>query len=218
MGCRHLLAHALAGCGAFFAFGLAGSLHCAGMCGPLACLLGKAEERPLSCQAFYQAGRFTAYAMLGALFASLGRPLRPLLSWPVLAGLGAVPLLAYAFWPRSAAFALPGRWLEQGLGGLGGLAGLIPEGLRPLGLGLLTPVLPCGLLYAAAGAALAAPSAALGAAWMLAFAAGNLPLLAASQGGFALAARRRSPAYVLGLRRTTAAIAAGTILALSFLG
>jgi sulfite exporter TauE/SafE len=213
-----MLAHTLAGCGAFFAFGLAGGLHCAGMCGPLACLLGRAEQRPLARLGLYHAGRGVAYALVGACFAALGRPLRPILTWPVLAALGALPLLAFAFWPRSLAAGLPGRWLDSAAQGLGSLAGRVPEGLRPLGLGLLTPGLPCGLLYAAAGAALAAPSGALGAAWMLSFAAGTLPLLAASQGGFALAARRRSPAFVLGLRRATAAVAAGTILALSFLG
>ena len=214
MSCHHLLAHALAGSGAFFAFGLAGGLHCAGMCGPLACLLGRTDERPLFRLGLYHLGRLGAYAAVGATFAALGSPLRPILTWPVLAVLGALPLLAYAFWPRSWAWGLPAGWLSAANRGLGAL----PESLRSLGLGLLTPGLPCGLLYAAAGSAITAPGWAVGAGWMAAFAAGTFPALALSQGGFAWLGRRRSPAFVLGLRRATAVFAAGTILALSFLG
>jgi len=213
-GCHHMLAHALAGSGAFFLFGLAGGLHCAGMCGPLACLLGSAERNPFARLGLYHGGRLLAYAAVGATFAALGSPLRPVLTWPLLAALGALPLLAYAFWPRSLALPFVGALHARAARAL---AGLHPD-LRSFALGLLTPGLPCGLLYAAAGSAITAPGWAVGAGWMLAFAAGTLPALALAQGGYALAGRGRGPAFTLGLRRATAALAATTILALSFLG
>jgi sulfite exporter TauE/SafE len=211
--CHHMLTHALAGSGAFFAFGLAGGMHCAGMCGPLACLLGRPEERPLARLGLYHSGRLLAYASIGALAAAAGRPLVPLLSWPVVAAVAALPLLAYAFWPRSWAPAFLGAWHNAAALRLGGL----DPTLRALGLGLLTPGLPCGLLYAAAGAAITAPSWAVGAGWMASFGAGTLPILALGQGGFSWLAGR-GPGFIPFLRRASAALAAITILALSFLG
>lgn len=213
MACHHLATDALAGSGAFFAFGLAGGLHCVGMCGPLACLLGKPEEQPLSRLGLYQGGRIAAYAVIGAFFAAVGRPWQPVLTWPVLAVIAALPLMAYAFFADAGA---PG-FLSKAYGAVARRLAPAPPALRALGLGLLTPLLPCGLLYAAAGAAVAAPSPLLGAAWMAAFAAGTLPLLALGQAGFAFAAQRRPQSFVLGLRRAAALLAAGTILALSFL-
>jgi sulfite exporter TauE/SafE len=91
----------------------------------------------------------------------------------VLAAVASVPLLLYAFWPRS--------WSPAFLQRLYALASrrvaALPPLRRALSLGLLTPALPCGLLYAAAGAALSAPSPLMGAGWMLAFAGGTAFLL-----------------------------------------
>jgi sulfite exporter TauE/SafE len=213
MGCHHLLTHALAGSGAFFAFGLAGGIHCAAMCGPLACLLG-GGGRPLPRLVLHQAGRIAAYAGVGATFAALGSPLRPVLTWPVLAAVAGLPLLVFAAKPQWLELALPPSWMAAGARLLGGL----PANVRALALGLLTPGLPCGLLYAAAGACLAAPTWAVGAGWMACFAAGTLPALALSIAGFTFAAHGRGPAAVLGVRRAAAAVAACTILALAFLG
>ena len=214
MSCHHPLTHALIGSGAFFSLGLAGGLHCVGMCGPLACLLGKPEERPLAALGLYHGARMAAYAAVGFTFAWLGQPLQPVLTWPVLAVVASLPLLAYGFWPRSWSPAFLQRIYAAGSRKIMAF----PPTMRALSLGLLTPALPCGLLYAAAGAALSAPSPPLGAAWMLAFAAGTLPLLLLGQAGFVWAARSRDLNFVQGLRRASAVLAALTILFLSFLG
>lgn len=214
MSCHHPLTHAIAGAGAFFSLGLAGGLHCVGMCGPLACLLGRPEERPVAALGLYHGGRMAAYAAVGFTFAWLGRPLQPILTWPVLAAVASVPLLLYAFWPRTWSPAL----LQRLYAGASRWVAALPPLRRALSLGLLTPALPCGLLYAAAGAALSAPSPLMGAGWMLAFAAGTLPLLLLGQAGFVWAARGRELGFVQGLRRASAVLAALTILFLSFLG
>lgn len=201
-------AQATAGMLAFFTLGLAGGLHCLGMCGPLACLLGRPERTPLRSLGLYHGGRLAAYATVGALFASLGAPLRPVLTWPVLAVIGTVPLLLYALRPSAPSPLFLARAHAAGARRLRGL----PPPARALGLGLLTPALPCGILYAAAGSAVAAPSAAVGALWMVAFAAGTLPLLVTGQFGFTWAAKVRGGAWVGGVRRAAALLAALTLI------
>jgi len=67
--------------------GLVTSLHCAGMCGPLACVLmpvrgDRADAHTVS--TVYHLTRLTSYTMLGALVGGLGRLPLSLLSQPVL--------------------------------------------------------------------------------------------------------------------------------------
>ncbi len=207
-------AQAAAGAAAFFALGLTGGFHCLGMCGPLACLLGRAERTPRTSLGLYHGARFLAYGTVGALFAAFGAPLRPVLSWPVLAAVGILPLLIYALSPVDRFPAFLARWHSAGTRRLRGL----PPPARALGLGLLTPALPCGMLYAAAGSAVAAPSAAVGALWMLAFASGTVPLLLLGQVGFSWAGRSRGGAWVPTLRRASALVAAATLLGFAMWG
>jgi uncharacterized protein len=211
LGCHMADLPPLAGAGAFFALGLAGGAHCAGMCGPLSCLLVQPGRSSSPDFVLYHGARLSAYAVLGALAASLGLPLRPFIPWPVLALVACLPLLIYGFSGREGAPGFLGAW-HTALAGK--LRGLHPV-QRALGLGALSPALPCGLLYAAAAAASAAPGWRLGVAWMLAFGSGTLPWLAAAQAGFGLAARSCSPAFVQNLRRGAALLAAMTILLLS---
>ena len=59
-----------------FATGLVTSVHCAGMCGPLACGLGSAartEQARLAAICSYHTGRMTAYASIGAVCGALGK-------------------------------------------------------------------------------------------------------------------------------------------------
>lgn len=54
--------------------GLAGSLHCAGMCGPLALALPASGNRGtfITGRLLYNGGRVLTYALLGALFGAVG--------------------------------------------------------------------------------------------------------------------------------------------------
>jgi hypothetical protein len=66
----------ITGPGTAFVAGLVTSLHCAGMCGPLACaLLPGARDRhdPQTVAATYHLTRLAGYAVLGALAGGLGR-------------------------------------------------------------------------------------------------------------------------------------------------
>jgi sulfite exporter TauE/SafE len=91
----------------------------------------------------------------------------------------AVALLAFAVGLDKHLGRIPGagRIVTATIGHTKGL----PAGQRATVLGFLTPLLPCGLLYAAVTAAAVSGSTLGGGASMLGFALGLLPLLAFTQ-------------------------------------
>ncbi len=180
-----------------FLAGLIGSAsHCAAMCGPFVLAqtgetmarlpVGSGELRRLAGAALlpYHAGRAITYILLAVL---LSLPLQlmarlPELRWvPALAlSLGALLFLLLGF------RGLRGT-LESGLvggAGIGAKLGKIarplfarPWGWRGVGLGMVLGFLPCGLLYAAIGAAAATSDPLAAAISMAAFALGTFPML-----------------------------------------
>lgn len=52
--------------------GFAGSLHCIGMCSPLAMAVTKVSPKVISNRLLYNSGRILTYGILGALIASIG--------------------------------------------------------------------------------------------------------------------------------------------------
>lgn len=188
------------------ALGLSGALHCAGMCGPLAC----SYTVPLGARAggwryhvAYYGGRFLAYAAIGALLGAAG---------------GA---LLEVFHPGSPV-RLAGRWAAGGVLVAAGLAILLGGGLpapaerllqrlmapltaplrrlaraggagpwRAAPLGMLSGVLPCGMMWAAELKAAASGGLVAGLLLMAAFCAATSPSLAAT----GWLAGRLSPAF-----------------------
>lgn len=157
--------------GAFLAG--AGSPHCVGMCGGFASVCSRTWRGALA----WHAGRLSTYAVLGALAASAGR-LLPGPPWIPLAF--AVALMV---------------WFAAVLAGLvpylPPLPGIGRTSTRLIGrndvpsrflFGITTGLLPCGLVYAALGFAVAAGSAAAGALTMLAFGLATVPPLALLSG------------------------------------
>ncbi|MEN9990586.1 MAG: hypothetical protein RLZZ224_288 [Verrucomicrobiota bacterium] len=192
--------------------GLITSLHCAGMCGPMACGVGtlaKTEAERMTAATLYHGGRLFSYGLIGALCGSLGtQPLRwffdspaVLLPWALV-----VALLLSAFGldkkiPRPAIlhrFTARARFRTQGFSGVGA-AGL---------MGLLTPLLPCGPLYLVFGVALLAGSPAKGAEFTLAFGLGTVPLLWLAQHSFHRFRARTKPITMQRLQRGLAITAA----------
>ena len=200
---------------AAFVAGLVTSLHCVGMCGPLACSLlsgrdDRGDARAISTA--YHLARLTAYGTLGAIAGGLGRA--PL-TWFSTSGLQWLPWLlvllfvALAFrWDRY----LP-RW-----GALARLAGMLPgwcSRLSPVGaaaaVGLATPLLPCGPLYFLVGLSLLAGSAARGVEFMLAVGLGTVPLLWLAQSHYQWV-RDRLPALWLGRARVMLALSTAAVI------
>lgn len=160
--------------------GLAGSLHCIGMCGPLAMALPVGRlpqgQRKLA-RGLYHAGRLSAYSLLGAVVGTLGQGLlltglqRPV---SIMAGIllliWAVSAKAFPNWMHTSSFA---RRLTAPL------AALLRRPTLPhmAGLGFLNGLLPCGSVYVALAGGLATTSSLGGAGYLLAFGLGTLPAM-----------------------------------------
>lgn len=172
-----------------FLLGLVGSLHCAGMCGPLALALpatGQGASGYLLGRVAYNLGRVTTYAFLGALFGLLGMTfvLTGLQRWASLVA-GAAILLGLAASSRYAlntpVLTLVG-WLKKGFAQLLRKRTLVSL----LCLGVLNGLLPCGLVYVACAGAVAAGGCINGMEYMVAFGLGTIPMML----GIALAGKK----------------------------
>lgn len=179
-----------------FILGLAGSLHCAGMCGPLVLAMtsvSQGRRSGLLLMIAYHAGRIGTYALLGGVFGMLGRSL-------ALAGLQRwVSIGAGVLLLAGLASVLPG-WGSAGLVTV--VAGLrkvaAPWMRKPnvsarMVLGSINGLLPCGLVYAAGAGSAAAGSLGESVAYMTVFGLGTLPMmLGLSMTGRALPLRWRT--------------------------
>jgi sulfite exporter TauE/SafE len=166
-----------------FVTGLVGSAgHCAGMCGPfvLAQVGARAGLRRLAGSALlpYHLGRGTTYIALGALLAA---PIGLLdrvgeLRWipAVMLGCAAVLFILQAL----NGWNLVGRRPPAFLNSARGLFAR-PFGVYGYALGALLGFLPCGLLYAAIGAAAASGDPLAAAFGMFGFVLGTTPMLVA---------------------------------------
>ncbi len=163
-----------------FLLGLAGSLHCGAMCGPL--LLALAKARPAHWnravgRIVYHLGRLAAYSALGLLFGLAGHALAlgGLQRWLSLSlgfGLLAGGLVSQRLGLSAAVFRWTG-WIRRAMGGLLAHHSVASQGA----LGALNGLLPCGLVYVATAGATATGSALSGAAFMTSFGLGTWPLL-----------------------------------------
>ncbi len=192
--------------------GLATSLHCAGMCGPIACGLGtlaKSEGERLTAASLYHGTRLVSYGLIGAVCGALGRqPLKwffdspaVLLPWVMVVVLMMMALGLDKKVPRPKVFmrlTARARFQTGRLSAYGGAAAM----------GLLTPFLPCGPLYLVFGAALLAGSAAKGAEFTLAFGLGTVPLLWLAQHQFHRIRALLTPLAMGRLRRGLALVTA----------
>lgn len=196
-------------------FGLTTSLHCAGMCGPIACGLGtlaKSEGERLTAASLYHGSRLISYALIGAAFGALGRQAfgwfkgyfdspAVLLPWVLVLVL---LVMAFGLDKRIPRPAILNRFTARARLNACRLSAF--KGATVMGL--LTPFLPCGPLYLVFIAALSAGSAAKGAEALLAFGLGTVPLLWLAQHQFHRIRAKLSPAAMGRLRRGLAFVTA----------
>ncbi len=160
--------------------GFAGSLHCAGMCSPLA--IAVTSRNPfLLAKLAYNTGRILTYSLLGTLAAALGS------------------LVQLAPYQQVVSFTLGSVFLLLGLGGITGVripyvtAGInrfaswikkiFGKVLRQKSspatflMGMVNGLLPCGLTYLALSACLILPTAREGFLFMFFFGLGTWPVM-----------------------------------------
>lgn len=205
--------------GVAFGLGLAGSLHCSQMCGPLVIAAG-ASGGGAAGHFAYNAGRIATYSLLGMAAGEAGGGVALMAALPglerwvalasgvllILAGvwmLGLIPQRQLIQIEESPATRRLLRWTAPLL--------LKPGVFNRFRLGLLLGLLPCGMVWAALVKAAATGSAADGGATMLGFGAGTAGALL-SIGLFAAGIQRRFSRY--GTRvAAVAMIAAGLFVA-----
>jgi sulfite exporter TauE/SafE len=200
--------------------GLITSLHCAGMCGPLACsvvpLRGSAGRQIADVQivnGLYHLARLAGYAALGALAGALGR--LPM-AW---LGGGVLPYLPWLLVVFFVAVAL--RWDRHlprvpFLGNIylrvHGWGRVRSPAAAAAALGLATPLLPCGPLYMVVALTMLAGSALRGMEFMLAFGLGTVPLLWFLQINFHWIRLKLPPVWIARVQ-TGLALASAVIIA-----
>lgn len=192
--------------------GLVTSLHCAGMCGPIACGVGtlaKTEGERMMAATVYHLGRLISYGIIGAICGAIGtQPLKwffdspaVLLPWALVV---ALLLITFGLDKKIPRPAILNRFTTRTRFRAGRFSSLGASSL----MGLLTPLLPCGPLYVVFGVALLSGSPAKGAEFTLAFGLGTVPLLWIAQHQFHKLRARIKPLTMQRMQRGLAFVAA----------
>ena len=205
--------------GSLFLAGLAGSVHCLAMCGPLLIAFSKAlgggEGNTLLGRGglWYHAGRIWTYGLLGFAAGWAGSRFRltsALLGWqqPFAVGMSVlvvmIGLAAFGWIPGvRLGTSLPNACVETA-GRRPWLAALLAQRhwSSRLLLGAIMGLLPCGLVYAMLLLVATMPTPAHAALGMLSFGAGTLPalsILMLGRGAVPGWLRGRSPRFTAGL-------------------
>lgn len=193
-----------------FLLGLAGGIHCVGMCGPLGMSLSLQGHRHRAWGLLmYLLGKTCTYGLLGFVFGLFGRQLA-LAGWQqaLSVTIGVLLLLfALAVFFKSRLFhtSLFQQLISNKLLPLMSRVLKSSSAFTPLWAGMLNGLLPCGLVYMGLAVAVASGSALTSTVFMLFFGLGTLPLmlsflLLAQQLGmhFRNSIKRITP-YMLGL-------------------
>lgn len=167
-----------------FILGLLGSLHCLGMCGPIAFMLPldrNSKPRKLFQLSLYHFGRLFAYALMGLTFGFVGTSLQLFgIQQKFSVGIGILMILLVL---------VPSRYfgklsLTKPLYGLvGKVKSRLGKALKKrtpdtfLTIGLLNGFLPCGLVYMALFGAIAMGNMWQGSFYMFLFGLGTIPLM-----------------------------------------
>ena len=169
-----------------FIFGLMSSLHCGGMCGPIALSLPTANMpkwQYVMGRIFYNVGRVITYVLLGGLLGLFGKGLSLAgiqQGLSIALGVGILLMVLFSYNPDMLFQKIPAFRKLQGI--------LIRQFQRILRnpslpsmflVGILNGLLPCGVVYIALTGALATGSALLGMGYMALFGLGTLPMMLA---------------------------------------
>lgn len=164
-------------------FGLFGSLHCVGMCGPIALIL-PVDRQNKTRQFFqvisYHVGRLLTYTIIGLLFGTLGKTFNLLGFQQYISIFSGALMILIILFPK----------LVHQFGISKKLSGLVFNVKNKLGselkkkdnntfftIGFLNGFLPCGLVYMAVLGALTTTHFLEGSLYMFVFGLGTIPLM-----------------------------------------
>lgn len=163
-----------------FITGLVGSLHCVGMCGPIALALPRGGH-VIQDQLVYNLGRTVTYSMLGAVVGIIGFSIR----WgglqqvfSVAMGVSLLILALFSLQAESRFMQIPviAKVMVKLRKGFGKLMGN-PRPQNFFAIGLLNGLLPCGFVYLALAGAATQGHWIDSVTFMACFGLGTLPLM-----------------------------------------
>lgn len=171
---------------AAFVLGLISSLHCMGMCGPIAMMLPVPRQNPEKKALFiiaYHLGRILSYASIGLLLGIFGRGFYLAGMQQQLSIFAGIAMITMVMIPSTVFnrynFSKPiFRWIT-------GLKSLLARQFGKANfssvflIGIFNGLLPCGMVYAAVFGALAMPELYLSVLFMVVFGLGTVPLMSA---------------------------------------
>lgn len=165
-------------------FGLLGSFHCVGMCGPIAFMLPVSRDNEVKkfLQIFlYHAGRLVSYGIIGLAFGLVGKSLDLFGFQQQLSILIGVLMIAVILVPavkfQKYNLSLP---LYSIIGKIKSSLGAALKKKSPdtfFTIGFLNGFLPCGLVYMAVFGAIATGNIMQGSLYMILFGLGTIPLM-----------------------------------------
>jgi len=167
-----------------FVFGIMGSFHCVGMCGPIAFLLPVERDNTVKkvVQIFiYHFGRIVSYSLIGLLFGFVGRSFSIFGLQQKLSIIVGILMIIAMIIPKN-------RFSTRGISKpifklISKIKSALGKELKKktpdtfLTIGLLNGFLPCGLVYMAVFGAAAMGSAWQGSLYMALFGLGTVPLM-----------------------------------------
>jgi uncharacterized protein len=170
-----------------FVIGLLGSLHCIGMCGPIALALPAGKFKSIRFyfgRIYYNLGRVVTYSFFGLIFGIIGKnfAMAGLQNWVSIisgAGIIIIVLLPQKFKTNALAkipFYKVTDKIKNALGGLFKSGSLTAMFL----IGVLNGFLPCGFVYVGLAGALASGEVTTGILYMALFGLGTLPVMFAA--------------------------------------
>lgn len=194
--------------GSAFVFGLFSSIHCSVMCGPLAGLSIQLHSQKHKGNSLYQLGRLLSYLFFGFLLATIGHGANSLDLFR--SNLKIAPLLGLLFFvfigirlfqtEFSKEKLKESKFLSGVNQALGNLTQKLYKSKNPslvsLILGLLSGILPCGVLYPAYALAFSMANYWISLAVMFSFFLGTLPLLYGSGFGLQTIQRQINPKFL----------------------
>ena len=172
---------------AAFIVGLVGSLHCIGMCGPIAIALPVPDSNNLSFftgRILYNLGRVVTYAFLGAVLGLVGSKIALTGAQQIVSiALGVIIIIAVLLPQKYKNYFVQLPLIQKLAHPLKANIGvLFSKGTfsAMFLIGILNGFLPCGLVYVALAGAIASGDAISGAAVMILFGLGTVPAMFAA--------------------------------------
>ena len=162
--------------------GFAGSLHCVGMCGPIALALPSHGRSDVWNKVIYNLGRITTYALLGTIMGTIGEGIQFAgFQQGLSIGLGIMLIVLLLFTSNSFnLISIP--FLSKAFFKLKQKLSILLKDSSPSSLyniGVLNGLLPCGMVYLALSGAMATGDIVHGIGYMILFGLGTFPAMMA---------------------------------------